>query len=531
MRDDGAVVYLNGTEIVRSNMPSGTISSTTYAINNIEGADESTWNVFNVSPALLVTGTNTIAVEIHQQWAGSSDLSFNLALEAACQQGPATPTNLHTTAVTGTSAALAWNTTSGPVTNYNVYRNGTLVGSPATPSFTDTGLTSAQSYSYTVTAVGNGVESLATAALAVATPDTVAPSVPTGLTAPTVGAAHVVVAWTPSTDNVAVTGYDLLRDGNVVATTTGATTANDTTVAPNTSYTYTVRAKDAAGNSSVDSAPLPVTTPDGTDLTAPSVPLNLRATGRTTTQVALAWDASTDDTAVTAYIVNRNGVDLPPTTLTTLTDGSLTPGTTYSYTVRATDAALNASAPSTALTVATHSATETLIAAKSVWKYTDDGVDRGTAWRAFGYNDSTWKSGPGILGYNQGDEGTLLYNGGAVQSLRYVSHDFRKTITISDATRITGVTLSLLRTDGAVVYVNGVEALRDNMPTGTVNFDTYAVDVVSGAERAQQLYHQFVIPPSMLQEGTNVIAVSVHHGWRGGADALSFDLRLTAQYQ
>ena len=132
VRDDGAVVYLNGTEIVRSNMPTGTITSSTFAVNNIEGTDESTWNVFNVSPALLVTGTNTIAVEIHQQWAGSSDISFNLALEAARQQGPSAPTNLHTTAVTGTSASLAWTAPSGPVTNYNVYRNGTLVGTPAT---------------------------------------------------------------------------------------------------------------------------------------------------------------------------------------------------------------------------------------------------------------------------------------------------------------------------------------------------------------------------------------------------------------
>ncbi len=261
VRDDGAVVYLNGTEVVRSNMPNGTITSSTYAVDDIGGTDESTWNVSNVSSGLIVPGTNTIAVEIHQQSAGSSDISFNLALEAASTQGPA-PTNLHTTAVTGTSASLAWTAPSGSVTSYNVYRNGTLVGTSPAPSFTDSGLTSAQSYSFTVTAVGSSGESPA-------------------------------------------------------------------------------------------SAPLPVTTPDGTP---PSVPQNLRTTSRTTTQINLAWDASTDDTGVASYIVTRNGVDLPATTHTTLNDAGLSPGTTYTYTVRATDAALNSSAPSTALTTATKQA-------------------------------------------------------------------------------------------------------------------------------------------------------------------------------
>jgi chitodextrinase len=532
LRDDGAVVYLNGTEVARSNMPTGTVTSTTAATANVDGAAESQWFPYTAPSSLLVAGTNTIAVEIHQQYRASSDISFNLSMSATRRQGPTPPTALTAGTVTGTTVPLSWTPPSGTITGYHVFRNGVLVGSPATASFTDAGLNSAQTYTYTVTAIDDHtLESQPSAALNATTLDIVAPTAPTAVTAPTVGAAHVVVSWTAATDNVGVTGYDLVRDGVVVASTTGATTANDTTVAPLSSYSYTVRAKDAAGNSSVDSAPLPVTTPDGSDFVPPSVPQNLRTTSRSTTQIALAWDASTDDTGVASYIVTRNGVDLPATTSTTLTDTALTPATTYTYTVRATDAALNASNASTALATATHATTETLVAAKAVWKYTDDGIDRGTAWRAFTYNDTTWKSGAGILGYNQGGEGTVLNNGGAVQNLRYISHYFRKSITVSDTAAITGLTLSLLRTDGAVVYVNGVEVARDNMPTGTINFDTYAVNVLSTAERAQQIYHPFVIPPSALQEGTNVIAVSVHHAWRGGTDALSFDMQLTATYQ
>jgi hypothetical protein len=79
LRDDGAVVYLNGTEIFRSNMPSPSDFST-LAVVAIDGSDEQVWHASAVDPALLSAGTNVIAVEIHQADPASSDISFNLAL-------------------------------------------------------------------------------------------------------------------------------------------------------------------------------------------------------------------------------------------------------------------------------------------------------------------------------------------------------------------------------------------------------------------------------------------------------------------
>ncbi len=114
-----------------------------------------------------------------------------------------------------------------------------------------------------------------------------------------------------------------------------------------------MRARDAAGNLSALSTALAVTTPAAGDGVAPSIPQNLHTTSVTSTSVALAWNASTDNVGVTAYIVARNGVDLPATAGTTLTDGLLAPGVTYTYTVRARDAALNTSAPSTSVVVTT----------------------------------------------------------------------------------------------------------------------------------------------------------------------------------
>ena len=68
-RDDGAVVYLNGTEIVRSNMPTGTITSSTFASTNVEGAAENQFFPFTIPTSAFVNGTNTIAVEVHQHGA------------------------------------------------------------------------------------------------------------------------------------------------------------------------------------------------------------------------------------------------------------------------------------------------------------------------------------------------------------------------------------------------------------------------------------------------------------------------------
>lgn len=90
--------------------------------------------------------------------------------------------------------------------------------------------------------------------------DTTAPSVPTGLAAAAAGASQVNLSWTPSTDNVAVTGYRIYRNGTQIGTSTTASYA-DTSVSPTTSYNYTVSAYDAANNNSAQSAAANVTTP------------------------------------------------------------------------------------------------------------------------------------------------------------------------------------------------------------------------------------------------------------------------------
>ena len=79
-RDDGAVVYINGTEVVRSNMPSGAIGYTTRAAGGVAGGAEGAFTTFTVPASVLVSGGNVVAVEIHQRSPQSSDISFDLSL-------------------------------------------------------------------------------------------------------------------------------------------------------------------------------------------------------------------------------------------------------------------------------------------------------------------------------------------------------------------------------------------------------------------------------------------------------------------
>ncbi len=80
LRDDGARVYLNGQELVRSNLPAGTIGAQTLAVAAVTGLDEGVFTPFEVPVGLLVAGSNTLAIEIHQSDAASSDISFDARL-------------------------------------------------------------------------------------------------------------------------------------------------------------------------------------------------------------------------------------------------------------------------------------------------------------------------------------------------------------------------------------------------------------------------------------------------------------------
>ena len=148
--------------------------------------------------------------------------------------------------------------------------------------------------------------------------DTLPPTVPTGLAATVTGPSTVSLTWNASTDNVAVAGYTVYRNSAPIATVTN-TSYSDATVAPSTTYTYTVDAFDAAGNHSAQSGGVQVTTP-APDTQPPTVPSGLSAPAIGSNSVGLAWNASTDNYGVAGYTVYRNGVAVGTSSTTGFTD-------------------------------------------------------------------------------------------------------------------------------------------------------------------------------------------------------------------
>ncbi|MEW6469094.1 MAG: PQQ-dependent sugar dehydrogenase [Bacteroidota bacterium] len=166
---------------------------------------------------------------------------------------------------------------------------------------------------------------------------------------------------------------------------------------------------------------------------------------------------------------------------------------------------------------------ELLIPANSGWKYLDNGSNQGTAWRAPGFNDAPWKNGNAELGYGDGGEATVV-SFGPSSSSKYITTYFRKSFTVVDASAYAGLELSLVRDDGAVVYLNGTEVYRSNMPSGTIFYNTLAPTYVDGSNESKFFVAQ--ISSSALVDGTNVIAVEVHQNSPTSSD-ISFNLALS----
>ncbi len=190
--------------------------------------------------------------------------------------------------------------------------------------------------------------------------DTTAPNAPTQLTVTGKTSSSVSLSWMAASDNVGVTGYDVYRGTSRVATVTG-TTYNDTGLSASTAYSYTVRARDAAGNVSAASAAVSTTTDpaDAGDNVAPDAPTGLQVTGTTTSSASLSWSAASDNVGVTGYEVFRGSTRVATVTGTSYTDTGLAASTAYSYAVRARDAAGNVSALSGPVTATTQADTTT----------------------------------------------------------------------------------------------------------------------------------------------------------------------------
>ncbi|MAN01432.1 MAG: hypothetical protein CMI35_00020 [Owenweeksia sp.] len=160
------------------------------------------------------------------------------------------------------------------------------------------------------------------------------------------------------------------------------------------------------------------------------------------------------------------------------------------------------------------------IAAGGSWKYEDSGTDlHGTNWTALNYNDSSWAFGNAILGYGNSNEVTTL-DFGSNSSAKHPTYYLRHTFDVANAAIYDSLVFDVLRDDGVIVYVNGTEAFRMNMPAGTPAYNTLATTAVGGADETKYFQAK---TGNLLQNGTNVIAVELHQSSANSSD-LSFDM-------
>ena len=441
-RDDGIRVFLNGTEIARDNLTTGTVSASTTASNEVSSSNEGPLLHYKVDPALLVDGLNIIAAEVHLEDDNSNDLSFDLELSAARNLSEVAP---------------AWSV------------------SPAGANVSAGGLfTATAPGSYTVTATSGGLSDSATISVA--------------------------------TDNVvSIEALDrfLWENGGIASTirvTRSGSTAGELAVPLSFGGEATA----------------------GVDYPIPPGSVTILA-GEESAEFSLAVS---DDPETEG----REAIHVTP-----VPGGVFSLGSSAVASVSIIDDEIvrlprpdagsdaNVFVGDQLVLSGSLRGADLLVGGGAYWKYDDSGTDLGIAWSSPSFSDTSWKEGLAKFGYGDNDETTSVSYGSSSSS-KHITTYFRRRFHLADPSGIEALEAELLVDDGAVVYINGTEALRDNLPGGTISFSTRASGSVGGDD--EETFFPWALDRSLLVAGENVIAVEVHQSSPSSSD-LGFDLRLT----
>ena len=346
---------------------------------------------------VTLDGTQVTVTPINSLGQAFDVQTYELGEPPPDTEPPSVPTGVSAVAASSTRIDIAWSasTDNVAVTAYDIVRDGATVAtvSGATLAYADETVAPNTTYGYQVIATDGVNASAPSTPAATATtpaaPDTEPPSVPTGVSAVAVSSSEIAVAWAASSDNVAVTGYDIVRDGVVIASVSGTTlTFADLTVAPATTYGYRIVATDGVNPSAPSDPPATATTPGIPDTEAPSAPTGVLAVATSSSLVDISWSASTDNVGVDGYDILRDGAVIAsvPGSSLTYADATVAPTTTYSYRVVARDLAGNSSAPSAAADTTTPGAPVTVTFVATEDSYTDattGATNYGTAGNVF----------------------------------------------------------------------------------------------------------------------------------------------------
>ena len=533
LRDDGGVVYLNETEVFRSNLPGGPITSTTPASSSVGGSDEFAWFSSSVNSALLREGTNLIAVEIHQSGASSSDVSFNLELTGTRVGSNAVPVVTLTAPAPNTisAAPAVFNFTAtasdpdGGIGRVDFYANTTLVGSDVSnPYAFSWGGVSAGTYTLRAVALDIFGVSGTSAPVSVTVTGNIPPFA--SLTLPADGAAFTA----PASLTLEADAIDL--DGTITnvefyqgtvrigqdATSPFAFSTNGVSIG---SYVYRVVATDnsgARGTSAVVNVTVNPNTFPAVSLTNP--PNNTTLTAPASLTLAANATDLEGPVASVAFYAGPNLLGTDTTGPFTFDWSGIGTGA-YALRAIATDAGgLSTTSAVVNLLVeaggSTLVLTNILVAGGSAgWKYLDNNTDQGTSWRSLAFDDSSWSNGVTQIGFGDGDEATTI------ASLQQPTVYFRRAFLVNNPATYTNLHVTLLRDDGGVVYLNGTEILRSpTLPSG----QTFITLAANSADNSVDTTNASFALPQLL-DGTNYIAVEIHQSSLNSSD-LSMDLQL-----
>lgn len=166
----------------------------------------------------------------------------------------------------------------------------------------------------------------------------------------------------------------------------------------------------------------------------------------------------------------------------------------------------------------------TLVPRGGIWHYADDGQDRGTTWRDPSLGEDAWPSGPAPLGYGNEDEVTILGYGPDAANKPITTY-LRRQFEVAHPAAVRSLTIEAQRDDGLVVYLNGAEVWRNNMPDGAIDAQTLAPFAIGGDDEATWITAE--VGADALLMGTNTIAVELHQH-AGTSSDIRLDLALLA---
>jgi hypothetical protein len=224
------------------------------------------------------------------------------------------------------------------------------------------------------------------------------------------------------------------------------------------------------------------------------------------------------------YVWRHNNIMVPNSNTNRLVISNVQPGQAGNYWVQVTNAAGSVVSDTVTLTVTGTNQIPpgNLISLGQVWRYEASGTDLGTAWRDPNTNDAAWPSGPGLLGFESGPLPAPIQT---VLPIGPITYYFRTEVNLNVPVidPFAQFRLRTLVDDGAVVYINGMEAVRVGMPAGDITYNTLAT------RSAEAIFEgPFTIPPRFFVPGRNVIAVEVHQGQVASGDVV-FGLALEGQ--